>query len=87
MYLGDVYTCLSDALILINSLSIIHRLYLQKANFMYRVSNNKFPLYIDELFLIHGVHQKNLRSFNSLNFVTPKPNTELFKGSMSYSGK
>ena len=34
----------------------------------------------------HEAPQKNLRSFNSSIFITPKPNTELFKVSISYPG-
>ena len=53
---------------------------------MYRVSNNKVSLYIKELFMKQETPQNNLRPFNSITLIKPKPNTELFKGGMSYSG-
>ena len=43
--LGEQYTTLSEALVLINSLNIEQRILLQKAKFMYRVSQNTVPSY------------------------------------------
>ena len=53
---------------------------------MYRVSQKNIPSYIQDLFQYNTYLSKNLRSSNSLNFIIPKPNIELFKESVSYSG-
>ena len=53
---------------------------------MYRVNQNTVPFYIQNMFQYNNNSERNLRSSNDLNFVIPKPNKELFKGSMSYSG-
>ena len=84
--LGDQYSTFKEAMKQINILSIHGRIFLQKAKFMFRVSRKTNPSYINNMFLSSGFSNINLRSSNSLNFVTPKPNIELFKESMSYSG-
>lgn len=84
--LGDRYTTFSESIQKINSLTINQRIILQKAKFMYRVSQKKIPSYIQDLFQYNTYLSKNLRSSNSLNFIIPKPNIELFKESVSYSG-
>ena len=84
--LGEQYTNLKEALLNINVLNIEERILLQKAKFMYRVNQNTVPSYIQNMFQYNNNSERNLRSSNDLNFVIPKPNKELFKGSMSYSG-
>ena len=84
--LGDQYSTFKEAMKQINILSIHGRIFLQKAKFMFRVSRKTNPSYINNMFLSSGFSNINLRSSNALNFVTPKPNIELFKESMSYSG-
>ena len=84
--LGEQYTTLNEALDKINSLNIKHRISLQKAKFMYRVSQNAVPSYIQTMFNYNIRRPDHLRSSNKTDFLIPKPNTELFKGSMSYSG-
>ena len=84
--LGEQYTTLNDALKLINSLNIENRISLQRAKFMYRVSKNTVPSYIQNMFNYNLNRPNCLRSSNITDFIIPKPKTELFKGSMSYSG-
>ena len=84
--LGEQYTTLSDALKQINSLNIEQRICLQKAKFMYRVSNKSVPSYIIDMFNYNSIRPSHLRSSNEKDFIIPKPNSELFKRSMSYSG-
>ena len=84
--LGEQYTNLNEALLSINVLSIEQRILLQKAKFMYRVFQNATPSYIQNMFQYNNNNHRNLRSSNHLNVLIPKPNKELFKGSMSYSG-
>ena len=84
--LGEQYTSLNEALKLINSLNIEKRISLQKAKFMYQVSNKTVPTYIQNMFTTNSEHPSHLRSSNEMNYIIPKPKTELFKGSMSYSG-
>ncbi|WAR09122.1 hypothetical protein MAR_019080, partial [Mya arenaria] len=84
--LGEQYTTLSEALNIINSLNIEQRISLHKAKFMYRVSQNAVPSYIQNMFNYNVRRPNHLRSSNKSDFLIPKPNIELFKGSMSYSG-
>ena len=53
---------------------------------MYRVSNDTVPSYIQTMFKYNTGRLDHLRNSNRTNFLIPKPHTELFKGSMSYSG-
>ena len=83
--LGEQYTTLSEALVLINFLNIEQRILLQKAKFMYRISQSTVPSYIQNMF--QPTHtSRHLRSSDKFNYQIPKPNKELFKGSLSYSG-
>ena len=84
--LGHEYTTFEDAMLRINALTINQRIFLQKAKFMYRVFNSHTPPYIKDLFQCHTHSRRSLRSNNSFNFIIPKPNLELFKESISYSG-
>lgn len=69
-------------------LSIYERIFLRKAKFMYKVFTHEAPLYIRNLFEQTSINNDFciLRSSSANNYVTPKPNKELFKQSMSYSG-
>ena len=53
---------------------------------MYKVSKNKVPIYVQDFFHSQNQIERELRYRNFLNYVVPKPNKELFKGSMSYTG-
>jgi len=73
----------------INIMTVRERIFLRKAKFMYKVSVNSTPSYIQNLF-----HQRRsddetlplLRSTTSGNFILPKPNTELYRNSLSFTG-
>ena len=69
-------------------LSIYDRLYLRRAKFMYKVSKNDCPPYINELFheRIPNENLPTLRSLSGHSFVTPRPHKEIFKQSLAYSG-
>ena len=69
-------------------LTIYGRLFLWKAKFMYKVSNSLTPVDINNLFnqRSHSETVPVLRSITSNNYIPPKPNKEVFKQSMSYSG-
>lgn len=78
-----------------NNLKILtfsERMFLRKAKFMYKVSKDITPSYINELFLkcqplvTDGNETHILRSVTADNFVLPKPSTELYKNSMAFSG-
>ena len=61
-------------------LSIYDRLYLRKAKFMYKISNNECPPYINELFHEPILHENvpTLRSSSTHSFITPRPYKEIF---------
>lgn len=78
-----------------NALKIMpfsERLFLRKAKLMFKVSNNITPDYINSMFskrqpmICDGNESQVLRSMSADNFVIPKPNKELFKSSLAYSG-
>ena len=72
----------------IKILTIYERIFLRKAKFMFKVFIKEAPLYIRDMFepTILNNESRILRSSSNNNFVTPKPNKELFKDSLSYSG-
>lgn len=69
-------------------LTIYERIFLRKAKFMFKVYVQEAPIYIQNMFepTILNNNSRILRSSSSNNFTIPKPNKELFKHSMSYSG-
>ncbi|MCG8113419.1 MAG: reverse transcriptase domain-containing protein [Candidatus Thiodiazotropha taylori] len=72
----------------IKILTIYERIFLRKAKFMFKVFIQEAPLYIRNMFepTVLNNDARVLRSSSNNNFVIPKPNKELFKFSMSYSG-
>ena len=59
----------------------------QKAVMMYKTFNNPTPSYLPEYFkMTSDIHQRSLRSTAENLLYIPKPNTELFHKSLSYSG-
>lgn len=72
----------------IKVLTIYERIFLRKAKFMFKVFIQETPLYIRNMFepTVINNEARILRSSSINNFVIPKPNKELFKLSMSYSG-
>ena len=69
-------------------LTIYERIFLKKAKFMFNVYVQDAPIYIQNMFepTILNNNSLFLRSSSSNNFTIQKPNKELFKHSMSYSG-
>ena len=57
---------------------------------MYKIANRIAPKYLIDLFQIRNTYANsmtsNLRSVSNRNFIIPKPNINLFKNSISYSG-
>ena len=55
---------------------------------MYKISKSKTPSYIDEMFNLRQVNENTpiTRSCSTNNFLIPKPNKEIFKQSLTYSG-
>ena len=69
-------------------LSFDESVFLQKAKVMYKIVNNIAPEYLTDLFQTRNANNigSNLPSVSNKNFVIPKPNNNLFKSSLSYSG-
>lgn len=68
--------------------NVYERVFLRKAKFMYKVANSITPSYINDMFQPRADVEDVpfLRSVASTNFIPPRPNRELFKQSMTYSG-
>ena len=68
--------------------NIYERIHLKKAKIMYKIFNSLTPQYINEMFQLRPLNDtlQSLRSSGTINYVLPKPNKELFKQSMIYSG-
>ena len=59
----------------------------QKAVMMYKIFNNLTPSYLQDYFsFTSGIHQRSLRSTTENLLYVPKPNIELFRYLLSYSG-
>ena len=69
-------------------MTIYERIYFRKAKFMYKVSNSMTPSYISDMFNRRSASPSGLvlRSSTTNNYIPPKPNKEIFKRSISYSG-
>ena len=69
-------------------MTIYERIFFRKAKFMYKVSNSLTPSYISDMFSRRTASPNGLvlRSSTTSNYIPPKPNKEIFKRSMSYSG-
>ena len=84
------YTCLAEARNRLKILSFDESVFLQKAKTMYKIANKIAPKYLIDLFQIRNTYANsttsNLRSVSNRNFIIPKPNINLFKNSISYSG-
>ena len=63
------------------------RVKFQKSIIMYKILNNLSPSYLlDNFTLTSEVNQRSLRSTTENSLYIPKPNIELFRKSLSYSG-
>ena len=60
----------------------------ENLKFMFKVYKSETRLYINEMFNLRAVKENLpvLRSSVSSNFTTPRPNREIFKQSITYSG-
>ena len=60
-------------------------IFVRKAKFMYKVSKGFTPKYINVMFSKRQDNRNanDLRSMTEDNFILPKPNTELYKGSLA----
>ena len=72
-------------------MSISERIFFRKAKFMLKFSKGITTEYINEIFTKRQDNRNAndslvLRSVTADNFILPKPNTELYKGSLAYSG-
>ncbi|MCU7801469.1 MAG: hypothetical protein KZQ70_15395, partial [gamma proteobacterium symbiont of Lucinoma myriamae] len=69
-------------------LTVFDRLYLRKAKFMYKVSRSETPQYVNELFHQRILNNEApiLRSASAHTYIPPRPNKEIFKQSVTYSG-
>ena len=72
----------------LRNISIYERVFLRKAKFLHTVANQKTLAYINDKFQMRNQvdDMPCLRSVSFNNFIPPKPNKEIFKHSMSYSG-
>ncbi len=88
--LADEYTDLISSLTRLNILSFDESVFLQKAKMMYKTLNRLVPEYLSEMFEMQSNTQTNrsitLRSATNEAVHVPRPKTEIFKGSLSYSG-
>ena len=83
----DIDTPSADMFAELNWMKFPDRVTYQKSVLMYKIFNNLTPSYLQEFFTFTSdIHQRSLRS-NSYNFLyIPKPNIELYRNSLSYSG-
>ena len=69
-------------------LNIYERVFLRKAKFMFKISKSITPSYINAMFTLRPINETllSLRSVNTSNFQTPRPQNEIFKQSLICSG-
>ena len=75
-------------------LNIYERIFLRKAKFMFKVSKSVLPSYVNQMFSFRPFNEtlQSLRStgaldfYTPMDFYTPKPQKEIFKQSLIYSG-
>ena len=71
----------------LNWMTFPDRVKFQKSVLMFKIFNNLTPSYLQDHFtLTSDVHQRPLRSTTENLLYVPKPNIELFRKSLSYSG-
>ena len=74
---SDIVCSMNDLKIL----NIYERIFLRKAKFMYKISKSITPSYINAMFTFRPINETllSLRSVNTSNFHTPRPQKEIFK--------
>ena len=85
--IDHVYQSINDLKIM----SVSEMIFFRKAKFMYKVSSGLTPKYINIMFPKRQDNRNAndsqiLRSVTADNLILSKPNTELYKGSLAYSG-
>ena len=82
------YTDIASSMNELKILNIFERIFLQKAKFLYKISKSINPYYINGMFTLRTVNETllSLRSVNTSNFQTPRPQKEIFKQSLINSG-
>jgi exonuclease III len=71
----------------LNWMTFPERVSFQKAVLMFKLFNGTAPDYLLNKFpLVSHIHERNLRSTSHSQLYSPKPNTEVFRRSFSYSG-
>ena len=81
----DIMQSMND----MNIMTINERIFLRKAKFMYKTSNNMCPLYINEIFNRRpsdDVTVPVLRSTTNNHYLLPQPKTELYRNSLAFTG-
>lgn len=89
LILGSEYTHLEEACNHLKILPFDESVFLNKAKMMYKIAYNMVPSYLIDLFQMRNSSDdtiSSLRSVTNKNFLIPKPNLNLFKNSLSYSG-
>ena len=80
---GDVMESMQDLKIL----TVFDRLYLNKSKFMYKVARGDVPQHNNEIFQESSIeNEPQLRSTSGQTFIPPRPDKEIFKQSIAYSG-
>ena len=79
---NDIASSMDDLKIM----NIYERIFLRKAKFMYKISKAITPSYI--FFSLRPINEtiQSLRSVNTSSFQIPRPQKEIFKQSLIYSG-
>ena len=88
--IGREYTHLEEALNRLKILSFDKSVLLHKTKVMYTIANYVAPTYLTDLFHMRNINAdntvSNLRSVANIYIVIPKPNINLFKNNLAYSG-
>jgi len=70
-------------------MTIYERIFIRKAKFMYKVSKNACPAYINELFRRRNIEDETvpcLRSTTLNNYLLPQPKSEMYRKSLAFVG-
>ena len=81
---NDIASSMNDLKIM----NIYERIFLRKAKFMFKISKAITPSYINVMFSLRPINEtiQSLRSVNTSSFQIPRPQKEIFKQSLIYSG-
>ena len=80
----DIASSMNDLKIM----NIYERIFMIKAKFMFKVSKAITPSYINDMFSLRPMNEtvQSLRSVNTSSFNIPRPQKEIFKQSLIFSG-